>query len=82
MDYRLQYLENGDDGKALCIGEDRGRDDLVRAKGLSRINETAHTVRHTAHTEREEEAYEARIRPTFLETFALARCPYTKDKAI
>jgi hypothetical protein len=45
--YRLQYLENSDDGKALGIGEDRGRDDFVRAKGLSRINEPAHNlVRH------------------------------------
>jgi hypothetical protein len=50
--YRMQYLENGDDGKALCIGEDRGRDDFVRAKGLSRINKAAHTESDTMHTGR------------------------------
>jgi hypothetical protein len=47
----LQYLENGDDGKALCIGEDRGRNDLVRAKGLSRINKAAQQVRDNADTD-------------------------------
>ena len=55
--HMLQYLENSDDSQALCIGEDRGRDDLVGTKGLSRINEAGHdesdTMNTCKHTETE-----------------------------
>jgi hypothetical protein len=32
-------LEDGEDGEALCVGEDRGRDDLVGAERLAGVDE-------------------------------------------
>ena len=32
-------LEDGEDGEALCAGEDRGRDDLVRTESLAWVDE-------------------------------------------
>jgi hypothetical protein len=47
-------------------------------RGSTKLHATSQT--HSAYTTREEEAYEARIRPTFLETFALAQCAYKQEK--